>query len=182
MYLLAKNKISQIDFVVLIMKRIFLTAVLAIGLFFCEAQTIPSWRINQVKNYYSKKSDSVYVINFWATFCKPCIAEIPYLQSVSRKYASQKVALLLVSLDLPAFYPGTVKKFADKNGITAPIVWLNESNADYFCPIVDKQWSGSMPATLFVNAATGYRKFIESEMTEVQFETELKRTIKGISK
>lgn len=159
------------------MKKIGLMIAAFLISFFTEAQTIPSWKIEEVVNAYSKKTDSVYIINFWATFCKPCVAEIPYLQSISKKYAGHKIKLLLVSLDLPAFYPGNIERFAKKNNFTADIVWLNESDADHFCPVIDKKWSGAIPATIFVNAATGYKKFIESSMSEEQFEKELKAAI-----
>ena len=52
--------------------------------FIVNAQKIPSWKITDVTDYYSKKNDAVYVINFWATFCVPCVGEIPYLQSISK--------------------------------------------------------------------------------------------------
>jgi thiol-disulfide isomerase/thioredoxin len=159
------------------MKKISLIISTLFVSFIITAQTIPSRKITDVANYYNKKNDSVYVINFWATFCKPCVAEIPYLQSITKKYSGLKVKLLLVSLDLPAFYPRKVEIFAKKNNFTADIVWLNESDADHFCPVIDKKWSGSMPATLFVNATTGYKKFIESSMSEEQFEKELRIAI-----
>ena len=161
------------------MKKIGLTLLITSFSFFAKSQSIPSWKIEDVINRYSKSTDSVYVVNFWATFCKPCVAEIPYLQSISSKYLNQKVNLLLVSLDLPAFYPGKIGNFARTNNFTAPIVWLNESDADHFCPMIDKKWTGSIPATVFVNAATGYKRFIESSMTEEQFEIELKEAIRS---
>jgi thiol-disulfide isomerase/thioredoxin len=160
------------------MKKISLIIFSLFVYFFIKAQSIPAWKITDVANYYNKKNDSIYIINFWATFCKPCVAEIPYLQSITKKYAGQKVKLLLVSLDLPAFYPRKIESFAKKNNFTADIVWLNESDADHFCPVIDKKWSGSMPATIFVNAATGYKKFIESGMSEEMFEKELRNAIR----
>ena len=163
--------------VILVMKKIGLSLLFASLSFFAKSQRIPSWKIEDVVDHYSKSTDSVYVVNFWATFCKPCVAEIPYLQSISSKYLNQKVNLLLVSLDLPVFYPGKIGAFARMNNFTAPIVWLNESDADHFCPMIDKKWTGSIPATVFVNGATGYKRFIESSMTEEQFEMELKKAI-----
>ncbi len=159
------------------MKKIKLILVVSAFSTVLKAQIIPSWRITDVVNYYSKKTDTIYVINFWGTFCKPCVAEIPYLQAISKKYAAQKVKLLLVSLDLPAYYPERIKLFAKKNNITASIAWLNETDADYFCTLIDKSWSGSIPATLFVNSKKGYRKFLEAELSAEQFEKELKLAI-----
>lgn len=123
------------------------------------------------------KSDSVLVINFWATFCKPCIEEIPYFESIVKKYQHKKVKLLLVSLDLKDEYPKNIKSFVIKNKYSSQVVWLNETNADYFCPKVDKDWSGGIPATLLINRKTGYRKFFEDELKPEEFERELKKAL-----
>lgn len=139
-----------------------------------RSQKIPSWKITDVVNYYSKKSDSVYVVNFWATFCKPCNGEIPFMEKITKKYGSSKVKLLLVSLDVPGYYPAKIRAFAKRSGYTADIAWLNETDADYFCDKIDKSWQGSIPATIIVNAATGYKKFFEQEFTPEEFEKELK--------
>jgi len=159
------------------MKKIVSLTCLLVACLFASAQEIPSWKITDVVNYYSKKSDSVYVINFFATFCKPCVAEIPYLQTIAKKYEGQKVKLILISLDLPTYYPGLIDKFAKNNNINADIAWLNESNADYFCNKIDKKWSGSIPATLFVNAKSGSKAFFEEPLSEQKFEEVLLKTI-----
>ena len=159
------------------MKKLCITAiVLLIGLL-SKGQTIPSWKIADVKNYYSQKTDSIYVINFWATWCKPCVEELPYLQSITKKYADKKVKLLLVSLDFASSFPDKIQSFANKQNIDADIVWLNETDADYFCNAIDKKWSGSIPATIIVNAATGYKKFYEQQFEEQAFEKELKKAL-----
>jgi thiol-disulfide isomerase/thioredoxin len=142
-----------------------------------RSQKLAAWKITEVVNYYSQKNDSVYVVNFWATFCRPCIAEIPFLQSITKKYADKKVKLLLVSLDMPDFYPGKIESFANQTGITADMVWLNETDADYFCNMIDKKWGGSIPATIIVNAATGYKKFFEQEFKPEEFEAELAKAM-----
>src|SRR5690606_6809447 len=53
------------------------------------------------KKYFQKKNDSIYVINFWATWCKPCIKELPAFEKIASEYADKKVKVLLVSLDFP---------------------------------------------------------------------------------
>jgi hypothetical protein len=77
---------------------------------------------------------------------------------------------LLVSLDFTYSFPGKIAAFAKKRNFTAPIVWLDETNADYFCPKLDPKWSGAIPATLFVNNKTGYRSFVEEQIKEEDFE------------
>jgi thiol-disulfide isomerase/thioredoxin len=141
------------------------------------SQTIPAYKITDVVKYYEKKNDSIYVINFWATFCKPCVEEIPYLISISKKYAVNDVKLLLVSLDLPSFFPDKIATYAAKNNFDASIVWLDETNADVLCPAIDSSWSGSIPATLIINNKTGYRKFFEEQIKPEVFEAELRKAI-----
>ena len=156
--------------------RNFILFLLFVVISSAKSQNIASWKINDVTRYIDK-SDSVLVVNFWATFCKPCIEEIPYLESISKKYKDQKVKVVLVSLDLPAFYPGRIENFAKKNNYSSQIVWLNETNADYFCPKIDKSWSGVIPSTLIINRTTGYKKFIEDQIKPEQFEQELKNAL-----
>ncbi len=140
-------------------------------------QTIPKMKMADVVRSFSNTSDTVYVVNFWATFCKPCVGEIPGFINMANKYAGQKVKLLLVSLDLPDYYPAKIKNFVKKNHFNTNIAWLSETNADVFCPMIDKKWSGAIPATIIVNGKTGYKKFFEDEMTAAQFEKELKLAI-----
>lgn len=159
------------------MKKIFVAFALAGFSFTSFCQEIPTWKITDVEQYISTQKEEVLVINFWATFCKPCVAELPSFIKITDQYKDQHVKLLLVSLDLPAFYPSKIAAFAKKHEFNAPIVWLDETNADYFCPKMDKSWSGSIPATLLINTKTGYRKFFEDEMNAATFEKELKKAI-----
>ncbi len=141
------------------------------------AQEIKKIKITDLESYITK-SDHPLIVNFWATFCGPCIQEIPYFQSVTAKYKDRKVELLLVSLDLPDYYPAKISSFARQNNYTTPIMWLNETNADYFCPKIDKSWSGGIPSTLFINNKTQYHKFFERQLTEPQVELNIKEMIR----
>ena len=159
------------------MKSFFLI-VLFIGLAFKSyTQQIIKWKITDIRELI-EKSDSVLVINFWATFCKPCVEEIPNLIKFASKYKKQKVALFLVSLDLADYYPTKIKKFVAAKKYAANIAWLDESNADYFCPIISADWSGSIPATLIVNNKNGYRKFYEKKLSAAEIENAIKPALK----
>jgi thiol-disulfide isomerase/thioredoxin len=138
-----------------------------------KAQEIVKWKLDDLKAAI-KNADKPTVINFWATFCKPCIEEIPYFQQIVKKYDSAGVRLILVSLDMKEAYPEKIRSFAKKLSFTAPIKFLDETNADLFCPAVDESWSGAIPASLFINNKTGYRKFFEQQLTRDSLEKEIK--------
>ena len=141
-----------------------------------DSQSIEKWKITDLEEYIAK-SDTPVVVSFWATYCVPCIKEIPYFQEVVMKHKDKGVRLLLVSLDFKEAFPDKISTFADKRKFTSPIVWLDETNADYFCPKIDSKWSGVMPATLFVNNKKGHRNFFEEEMPKEKFEAELKKIL-----
>lgn len=134
-----------------------------------QAQEIKKWKITDVEKLIAASDSEVLVINFWATFCKPCVAEIPFFIQITNSHAKDDVKLFLVSVDLPAYYPAKIVNFAKEHGFNARISWLQETNADYFCPKIDSAWSGSIPATLIINNRTGYRKFIEGELSAKLF-------------
>jgi thiol-disulfide isomerase/thioredoxin len=143
----------------------------------CQAQVkIEKVKITDLENYIAN-SDHPLIVNFWATFCVPCNHEIPYFQIGAAKFQDQKVELILVSLDLPTYYPEKIADFAKKSNYTARILWLNETDADYFCPKVDQRWSGGIPSSLFINNRTHYRRFFDRQLTEPQVNLEIKKML-----
>ena len=155
------------------MKQLLFSILFVAAVVSSNAQPIKRWKMDDLLQY-ADTNDSVLVINFWATFCAPCIAELPYFHSITNKYKKQNVKLLLVSLDFEEYYPKRIRDFANKRKYTAEIVWLDEEKPDEFCPRIDPKWTGSMPATLFINKKTGYRKFVEAEMKPEDLEKEVK--------
>lgn len=141
-----------------------------------HAQVIYKWKLQDMKNAIADAKEPT-VFNFWATFCKPCAHEIPYFQQLVKKYKSSGLKLVLVSLDMKEFYPTKIRTFAKQRKFTAPIAFLDETNADVFCPAVDSSWSGALPASLFINNKIQYRSFYEGELTKEKFEGYLKEMV-----
>jgi thiol-disulfide isomerase/thioredoxin len=154
------------------MKKLFLILFTFFFVSCLFGQEIKKIKITELEKIIAE-SKTPLIVNFWATFCKPCVEEIPYFQQLVKQHEKDSLKLLLVSLDLESFYPLKIKSFAAKQKFTAPIVWLDEYNADYFCPKVDSAWSGSIPASLFINNKTGYRKFAEEQLSKEKFEKEI---------
>jgi thiol-disulfide isomerase/thioredoxin len=153
------------------MKRIFIIVILFLAAK-VHAQQVRSVKVTELEKII-KESKTPLIVNFWATFCVPCLQEIPYFQELSEKYKPRGVSILFVSLDLQKAYPDSIIKTAGKNNIFEPIVWLNETNADYFCPKIDSSWTGGMPSSLFVNNTTGFHKFFEEPLSKEQLEKEI---------
>ena len=158
------------------MKKVVLILFFGCCLVSATGQKVNKVKIGELVEYISK-SDHPLVINFWATWCAPCTRELPYFQSGVKQYADKNVELILVSLDFNNDYPKKVTAFLKQNKYEGTFYWLNETDADHFCPKVDPKWDGAIPASLFLNAKTGYRSFYQRQLTDRQLEVELKKLV-----
>ncbi len=125
------------------------------------------------QKFLQKKDDKVYVINFWATWCAPCVKELPYFEKLKDAYKDKNVEVLLVSLDFPHLYDSKLKPFIRDKKIQSKVVALNDVDANTWIPKVDENWSGSIPATIIYKNDTS--KFFEKSFTYESLETEVKQ-------
>jgi thiol-disulfide isomerase/thioredoxin len=154
------------------MKKIVLLMIWMLPVMYqARAQNIRKVKIDELVHMIDTSSVPL-VVNFWATWCGPCIREIPWFEKTIASYGN-KVKLLLVSIDFIEDYPVSIREFVKKQGYRSQVVWLNETNADSFCPRIDKSWDGAIPVTLMVNNKTRYRKFFGQQLPEEKFKMEL---------
>jgi len=150
------------------MKKIIVSTICTVALVtMVQAQTIKKVKITDVIKM-ADTATSPLIINFWASWCKPCVQELPWFEKVVADYQSKGVKLVLVSLDFAEDYPKGIADFAKKKGYKSTIVWLNETDANMFCPKIDKTWEGTIPVTLMVNNAKKYRAFYNQQLPEAQ--------------
>jgi len=137
--------------------------VLAMSLGLSYGQTIPEIDRNDLTEITGKANDTTYVINFWATWCSPCVKEIGYFQELHQDYASQKLKVILVSLDFPNQKERRVVPFIREKGITAQVKLVTDLDYNAWINLVDPSWSGALPATLIYNG--NERVFLEKELS-----------------
>ncbi len=141
-----------------------------------HAQDIKKVKISDVQQMIDTATVPL-IVNMWATWCGPCVREIPWFESIVSKYKDSKVRIILISLDFPEDFPKSLTAFVKEKGYTSQVVWLDETNADKFCPVIDSTWGGAIPVSLFVNNTKKYRQFFNHQLPEARFELELKKLI-----
>lgn len=128
-----------------------------------KAQQAELIKLSQLQTLIEEKSDQIKVINFWATWCAPCVKELPLFESLNQDRKDAKVILVSMDIDLDP-NPEKVYKFVARKKILSQVVILDERDPNAWINKIDKSWSGALPSTLFINTATGKRKFVEREM------------------
>jgi thiol-disulfide isomerase/thioredoxin len=145
-----------------LLRALFLLLLLAPVNFIRAQEKIPRMGFSDFEPFLNRENDTVYVINFWATWCGPCRKELPEFEKVHLEYRHQKVKVLLVSLDFPAQIDKTLPGFLRDNHISAPVIVLDEPDANSWIDKVNPAWTGSIPATLFYKGSD--RLFLEKEI------------------
>lgn len=125
------------------------------------------------KAFLEKRNDKIYVINFWATWCAPCVKELPHFEKLNADYINENVEVILVSLDFPHVYESKLKPFIIKNKLKSKVIALDDVDANSWIPKVDKSWTGSIPATVIYR--NGKSKFYEQSFTYEELEKEVKQ-------
>lgn len=122
-----------------------------------------------------KSNDTTYVVNFWATWCAPCVKEMPAFKKAFRDYQREKVQFIMTSMDFGGNVRSRVSAFLEKHQMPQgmKVVILDDPKSNSWINKVSRKWSGALPATLVYNNSS--RSFYEQEFTY----TELKKIIQS---
>ena len=150
------------------MKYIFLLALLAFkNVLPAVAQSIPAYTADKLMQRLSNK-DTTYIVNFWATWCVPCVKELPQFDKLQQMYTGKPVKVILASFDFKDAYPEKLAAFISRKYLLPEVVWWSETNANEFIPKIDNSWSGGLPATMVVNTAHQYHQLTERPVTAAE--------------
>ena len=129
----------------------------------------------ELQRRLARPTDTTYVVNFWATWCAPCVKELPNFEQVRTAYANKKVKVLLVSLDYASQVDKKIRPFVKLRGLKSEVVVLNEPDPNDWLGKVDAKWSGALPFTLIVNNKTKRRATFEQELSHAQLTAALQK-------
>jgi thiol-disulfide isomerase/thioredoxin len=141
---------------------------------FSQSKKVRIIKFEGLQKEINHVTDTTLVVHFWATWCKPCIEELPNYEKLSQEYAKKRIRFLMVSMDFPKELKDKVEPFITKNNINSEVVLLDEPDYNAWIDEIDKEWSGTIPATLMVNLMMRKRVFFEGQAKMEKFIEELK--------
>ncbi len=136
-----------------------------------DGVTLEIYDFEAFHEHLKKKDGKTYVVNFWATWCKPCVKELPYFEELNKEYKEKGVEVLLVSLDMPSMLEKQLIPFIQKKELRSKVMVLDDVKSHLWIPKVDEAWSGAIPATVIYKKDE--RAFYEQSFTYTELEDEL---------
>lgn len=127
-----------------------------------------------LKSLLADSTGKVRVINFWATWCPPCVAEIPELAAFYKENKDKGVAFLAISLDSPDEIEKTVNPFLKEKNVTFPVHVLLKRDLDAVSEIIKQELAGVLPTTLVYDKTGNVIKMFEGAITKEKLDSIVK--------
>lgn len=144
-----------------------------------QSTAVQEITFDQLLQYKRHTTDTIYVINFWATWCKPCVEELPAFEKLNQLYTGRsRVKVILVNLDSKKNIDSRVLPFIRTKDLRSRILFTDVVELNQRLDEIDPSWSGAIPATLFSGKTTAAKQFHEGELTFEQLDTKVKELIR----
>ena len=138
-----------------------------------EGVKVKSYSFNGLEYFLNKENDTTYIVNFWATWCQPCVEELPHFEKLNRDSEGSKTKVLLVSIDFPKMVESKLLPYIKTNNIQSEVILLNDPDANSWIPKVDSSWSGAIPATVIYK--NNQKRFYEKLFTYEELKSEVNK-------
>lgn len=145
------------------------------------AQEIRSIKFNELQNEIKDSGDTLLIYNFWATWCKPCVEELPSFEKAHSEFSNQKVKVVLVNLDFNSKVSSVVDPFIKKKNIQSSVYHITDTDPNEWINKIDPIWSGAIPATvIYLSGEKVF--FLEGQISEQSLIWEIEKLLEERTK
>ena len=132
-------------------------------------------KIDELKTIMDSNKGKVVLVNFWATWCKPCVKEFPELVKLYNDYKDKGFAMVFISADVPEEVKTKVIPFLNKQGVDFATYYNGFDKPEDLINYIDKDWQGAIPSTYIYDKEGSMKSSILGTKTYQQFETEINK-------
>lgn len=157
-------------------RTLFITGMMVFVSTLSRAQqqtTIPDLTVENLLQRIEKASDTIFVVNFWATWCQPCVEEIPEFNKIEATHHQKPVKVIMASLDFPNQKASRLIPFLENHPVQNPVYLIMQPRGGDWITRIAPEWSGAIPATLVIHRKG--RLFHEGELTYPEIKAMLNR-------
>jgi len=140
------------------------------------AESIPKVDFSEIEKILSIQDDTLRVFNFWATWCKPCVEELPILEELSQKNKGKLFAMYYISLDFPKQIESKLVPFLKENPLNGKVIVLDDPDSNSWIDKVNPNWSGAIPATIITKGDKN--GFHEGQLNSIE---DIQKLVKGVA-
>ena len=137
-----------------------------------NAEQLEVYDFDGIEHYLKQSDDKVYVVNFWATWCAPCVKELPYFDQIQQDF-KENVEVVLISLDFPSQYESKLIPFLEEKQLTSKVIVLDDPDMNSWIPKINSEWDGAIPVTLIYNK--DQRQFYPQSFTYDALSSEVRK-------
>ena len=130
--------------------------------------------LDEFKERLEIQNDTLYVYNFWATWCIPCVKELPYFTKLSKEWKEEKVKFVFISLDDEEKIEKKLNPFLKKKKIIDECLVMGDGKMNDWINAIDSSFTGAIPATLLIRNSDKSRAFFQRDFENIN---ELKEVI-----
>lgn len=113
-----------------------------------DMDSIAVYDFEHFKAFLEPPNDSIYILNFWATWCQPCVEELPEFVELKNRISEKAINLIFVSLDFERHLEQKLLPFLEKNELPGEKIVLKQDGMNDWIGKIQPQWDGSLPMTL----------------------------------
>jgi thiol-disulfide isomerase/thioredoxin len=137
-------------------------------------KTVETISADEFRQVIAHHRGQAILVNFWATWCAPCVKEIPEIVKLQEKYKERGLRVIVVSLDEPAELESNVRPFVAKRFPGLGSYLCNESDQDKFASVIDQTWNGILPTNFLIDRIGKLRATLTGGKNYEEFEAALK--------
>ncbi len=122
--------------------------------------------IGKIETLLSERKQGLTIINLWATWCPPCVAELPHFGNIYKQYSDKDVRLYLINIEGKQAKDSVLKPFLQKNPLPCHVYLLEDGGPEELEKVLKTELSGALPITIIYNSDGKIVKKFEDSITE----------------